>query len=51
MRPRVRRQCDLVVAIPMAAPEIGSLNAATAAAVALFEARRQRLMPQGGGGN
>jgi 23S rRNA (guanosine2251-2'-O)-methyltransferase len=43
LRPRVRRQCDLVVAIPMAAPEIGSLNAATAAAVALFEARRQRL--------
>jgi 23S rRNA (guanosine2251-2'-O)-methyltransferase len=42
MRPRVRQQCDLVLAIPMAAPEIGSLNAATAAAVALFEARRQR---------
>jgi 23S rRNA (guanosine2251-2'-O)-methyltransferase len=44
MRPRVRRQCDLVLAIPLAAPEIGSLNAATAAAVALFEARRQRSM-------
>jgi 23S rRNA (guanosine2251-2'-O)-methyltransferase len=44
MRPRVRRQCDLALAIPMAAPEIGSLNAATAAAVALFEARRQRLL-------
>jgi len=43
MRPRVRRQCDLVAAIPMAAPEIGSLNAAAAGAVALFEARRQRL--------
>ncbi|MBW1990549.1 MAG: 23S rRNA (guanosine(2251)-2'-O)-methyltransferase RlmB [Deltaproteobacteria bacterium] len=43
LRPRVRQQCDLVVAIPLAAPEIGSLNAATAGAVALFEARRQRL--------
>jgi len=44
MRPRVRQQCDLVVSIPMAAPEIGSLNAATSGAVALFEARRQRFM-------
>jgi len=44
MRPRVRKHCDLVVSIPMAAPEIGSLNAAAAGAVALFEARRQRLM-------
>ena len=44
MRPRVRQQCDLVVSIPMAAPEIGSLNAATSGAVALFEARRQRIM-------
>jgi 23S rRNA (guanosine2251-2'-O)-methyltransferase len=44
MRPRVRQQCDLVVSIPMAAPEIGSLNAATSGAVALFEARRQRFL-------
>jgi 23S rRNA (guanosine2251-2'-O)-methyltransferase len=44
LRPRVRKQCDLVASIPMAAPEIGSLNAATSGAVALFEARRQRLM-------
>jgi 23S rRNA (guanosine2251-2'-O)-methyltransferase len=50
LRPRVRQQCDLVASIPMAAPEIGSLNAATAAAVALFEARRQRLRQQGGKG-
>jgi len=50
LRPRVRQQCDLVASIPMAAPEIGSLNAATAAAVALFEARRQRLMKRRGGG-
>ena len=48
LRPRVRKQCDLVVAIPMAAPEIGSLNAATSGAVALFEARRQRLSQQEG---
>jgi len=44
LRPRVRQQCDLVASIPMAAPEIGSLNAATAGAVALFEARRQRII-------
>ena len=43
MRPRVRKQCALVVAIPMARQEIGSLNAAAAGAVALFEIRRQRL--------
>ena len=48
LRPRVRQQCDLVLAIPQAAPEIGSLNAATAAAVALFEVRRQRLSQQEG---
>ena len=44
LRPRVRKQCDLIVSIPMAAPEIGSLNAATSGAIALFEARRQRLI-------
>jgi 23S rRNA (guanosine2251-2'-O)-methyltransferase len=43
LRPRVRQQCDLVVKIPMAHPEMGSLNAAAAGAVALFEVRRQRL--------
>ncbi len=49
LRLRVRRQCDLVLAIPQAAPEIGSLNAATAGAVALFEVRRQRLSRAGSG--
>ncbi|MFA5110232.1 MAG: 23S rRNA (guanosine(2251)-2'-O)-methyltransferase RlmB [Desulfobaccales bacterium] len=44
LRPRVRKQCDFVASIPMAAPEIGSLNAATSGAVALFEARRQRMI-------
>jgi 23S rRNA (guanosine2251-2'-O)-methyltransferase len=43
LRPRVRQQCDLLLAIPMARPEIGSLNAAAAGAVVLFEIRRQRL--------
>jgi 23S rRNA (guanosine2251-2'-O)-methyltransferase len=47
LRPRVRKQCDLVLAIPQAAPEIGSLNAATAGAVALFEIQRQRLTQKG----
>jgi 23S rRNA (guanosine2251-2'-O)-methyltransferase len=43
LRPRVRQMCDLLVSIPLARPEIGSLNAAAAGAVALFEVRRQRL--------
>jgi len=43
LRPRVRQQCDLLVAIPMARAEVGSLNAAAACAVVLFEIRRQRL--------
>ena len=43
LRPRVRQQCHFILNIPLAAPEIGSLNAASAGAVALFEARRQRL--------
>jgi 23S rRNA (guanosine2251-2'-O)-methyltransferase len=49
LRPRVRQQCDQVVAIPMAQQEIGSLNAAAAGAVVLFETRRQRLRARGGG--
>jgi 23S rRNA (guanosine2251-2'-O)-methyltransferase len=44
LRPRVKSHCDQVLAIPQAAPEIGSLNAATAGAVVLFEIRRQRIM-------
>jgi 23S rRNA (guanosine2251-2'-O)-methyltransferase len=47
LRPRVRKQCDVIAAIPLAAPAINSLNAATAGAVALFEARRQRLGKKG----
>ncbi|MFQ5458649.1 MAG: 23S rRNA (guanosine(2251)-2'-O)-methyltransferase RlmB, partial [Myxococcota bacterium] len=41
LRPLVRKSCDLRVSIPMAG-EIASLNAATAAAVLLHEAGRQR---------
>ena len=41
MRPLVRRTCDATVAIPLAG-KVGSLNVSVAAAVLLFEARRQR---------
>jgi len=41
VRPLVRRTCDATVAIPLA-PGVESLNVSVAAAVALFEARRQR---------
>ena len=43
IRPRVRQQCDLLLAIPLASGAVSSLNAAAAGAVALFEIRRQRL--------
>lgn len=38
----VRERCDLIVAIPISSA-IDSLNAATAASIALFELERQRL--------
>jgi 23S rRNA (guanosine2251-2'-O)-methyltransferase len=41
VRPLVRRTCDGTLAIPLA-PGVESLNVSVAAAVALFEARRQR---------
>ncbi len=41
MRTLVRKACDLVVSIPQSGP-IDSLNASAAAAVALYEIRRQR---------
>jgi 23S rRNA (guanosine2251-2'-O)-methyltransferase len=41
VRPLVRRTCDGTVSIPLA-PGVESLNVSVAAAVALFEARRQR---------
>ena len=41
LRPRVAEACDELVSIPVAG-RVGSLNASVAAAVILFEARRQR---------
>jgi 23S rRNA (guanosine2251-2'-O)-methyltransferase len=41
MRPRVAETCDELISIPVAG-RVGSLNASVAAAVILFEARRQR---------
>jgi len=41
VRPLVRRTCDAVVSIPLAG-KVGSLNVSVAAAVLLYEARRQR---------
>jgi len=38
----VRRACDVIVSLPMAGP-VASLNVSAAAAIALYEARRQRL--------
>lgn len=42
IRPLVRRTCDLLAAIPQQG-QLDSLNAATAGAMALYEAMRQRL--------
>ena len=41
LRPLVRRTCDAAVRIPLAG-RIESLNVSVAAAVLLYEARRQR---------
>jgi 23S rRNA (guanosine2251-2'-O)-methyltransferase len=43
VRPLVRRTCDATLAIPLA-PGVESLNVSVAAAVVLFEARRQRVV-------
>ena len=44
VRPLVRRTCDAIVSIPLAG-KVGSLNVSVAAAVLLYEARRQRDAP------
>lgn len=44
IRPRVAKECDLLLAIPLVAPQLGSLNAATAGAIFLFEIYRQRRL-------
>jgi 23S rRNA (guanosine2251-2'-O)-methyltransferase len=41
LRPLVRRRCDAAVSIPLAG-RVESLNVSVAAALLLFEARRQR---------
>jgi 23S rRNA (guanosine2251-2'-O)-methyltransferase len=41
LRPLVRRTCDLFVSIPQLG-QVESLNVSVAAAVLLYEARRQR---------
>jgi 23S rRNA (guanosine2251-2'-O)-methyltransferase len=43
LRPLVRRSCDVLVSIPLAG-EVESLNVSVAAALFLFEARRQRRL-------
>jgi 23S rRNA (guanosine2251-2'-O)-methyltransferase len=49
LRPRVADACDELISVPMGG-RIGSLNASVAAAVIMFEARRQRTAGRGGGG-
>ena len=49
VRPLVRRTCDGTVAIPLS-DGVESLNVGVAAAVTLFEARRQRLISTSTGG-
>lgn len=46
VRPLVRRTCDATVSIPLVG-KVGSLNVSVAAAVLLFEARRQRSARRG----
>ena len=41
VRPLVRRTCDAIVSIPLAG-KVGSLNVSVAAALLMYEARRQR---------
>jgi len=49
LRPLVRRTCDELGAIPMQGP-LDSLNVSVAAALFLYEARRQRDIAATGGG-
>ena len=39
--PEILEECDLVARIPMAEPQVRSLNLSVSAAIGLFEARRQ----------
>ncbi len=44
IRPNVRKECDLLVAIPLAG-DIDSLNVSVAGGILLFEARNSRVSP------
>jgi 23S rRNA (guanosine2251-2'-O)-methyltransferase len=46
VRPLVRRTCDATISIPLAG-KVGSLNVSVAAALLLYEARRQRTAHDG----
>ena len=46
LRSLVAKQCDFHALIPMAASGVGSFNVSVAAAIALYEARRQRNNPE-----
>lgn len=46
LRPRVRQACDLLLNIPLTAGSLGSLNAATAGGICLYEIWRQRILQQ-----
>ncbi len=48
LRPAVRKQCDLLVSIPMTG-DLDSLNVSVAAAVLFYEVLRQRREGRGGG--
>ena len=50
IRPLIRRECDLLVSVPMRG-KIGSLNVAVAAGVFFYELLRQQTSPQGVGGS
>jgi 23S rRNA (guanosine2251-2'-O)-methyltransferase len=42
VRPLVAKHCDFHAVIPMARDAVGSFNVSVAAAIALYEIRRQR---------
>ncbi|MBT8491778.1 MAG: 23S rRNA (guanosine(2251)-2'-O)-methyltransferase RlmB [Deltaproteobacteria bacterium] len=44
LRPLVAKACDLFAVIPMTGEHVGSFNVGVAAALALYECRRQRLV-------
>ncbi len=43
VRPVIRKECDARIRIPMCSSGVGSFNASVAAAICLYEIRRQRL--------